>query len=71
MYYSDQRTHLGGPPQSVRLARVGTPGSGAVSKGPEGAGRRVVVAGRECEFVPGVLVNIWLTFFLLVGYKQL
>ncbi|KIM74206.1 hypothetical protein PILCRDRAFT_711720 [Piloderma croceum F 1598] len=47
--YTDQRTHVSGPPRSVRLARVGTPGLSAISKAPEEAGRErvVVVAGRE------------------------
>ena len=48
--YTDQRTHISGPPRFVRQARVGTlPGLAAISKAPEeaGRGRVAVVAGRE------------------------
>ena len=59
--YTDQRTHITSPSRSVRLQRVGTPGSGAVCKAPEDSsynygGNRLGVAGRECT--PLLFINL-------------
>lgn len=47
--YSDSRTHVLGPPSTVKLQRVNTGGWGAIGKASDEAGKRLALAGRECQ----------------------